>query len=128
MGFTSDQRQGTSLSAQEVLLMPGGGSSCVPNGEVNKSQQQKRMEENLSMCVHPKDLLEVFRIPDHKPDVARIDNFLQISIDTKYYSMEKRIIFLQNVGPLEADGDINPIYIESLRIAASRVKSFEIPY
>lgn len=65
---------------------------------------------------------------DHKPDVARIDNFLQISIDTKYYSMEKRIIFLQNVGPLEADGDINPIYIESLRIAASRVKSFEIPY
>ncbi|KAK6642909.1 hypothetical protein RUM43_004411 [Polyplax serrata] len=63
------------------------------------------------------------KIKDYKPDIAKVDKFLQISIDATFYPADKRVTALINLGLIDSDGNVADNYQDPLRAAASKVMS-----
>ncbi|KAK6620888.1 hypothetical protein RUM43_011186 [Polyplax serrata] len=58
------------------------------------------------------------KVKDYKPDISKVDNFLQISIDSTFYPIDKRVTALVNLGLIDSDGNVSEVYQDPLRTAA----------
>ncbi|KAK6642556.1 hypothetical protein RUM43_004058 [Polyplax serrata] len=63
------------------------------------------------------------KIKDYKPDITKVDRFLQISIEATFYPADKRVTALINLGLIDSDGNVAEDYQDPLRAAASKVMS-----